>query len=279
MANVKFGPAGKPINYSGNANDACSYIKAEGLEAYEYQATYGVKISKQSAQELKRNSKENDVLISMHAPYYINLSSHKEEIVERSIGRLVQSAKASEWMGAYRTVFHLGFYTGQTSDEAMKQCKNAIEQIMEKLEGIGVKDYCFAPETTGKKSQLGSLDEIIKICRSFDHFEPTVDLAHIHARNRGCIKDKGDYNKIFGKLEDGLGIKTLHSHFTSIEYTDKGERKHHTLSEEDYGPPLNPFISEIIECGWNVTVICETPLRDEDALIMKKVYEQLLSLK
>jgi deoxyribonuclease IV len=279
MAVIRFGPAGKPINYSGNAKDACSYIKSEGLEAYEYQATYGVKISKQSAHELKKNSQENDVLVSMHAPYYINLSSNKEEVIERSIGRLVQSAKASEWMGAYRTVFHPGFYTGQTHEEAMKQCKNAIEQIMEQLEGIGVRNYCFAPETTGKKSQLGSLEEIIEICRSFNHFEPTVDFAHLHARNRGCIKNEEDYNKIFGKLEDDLGLKTLHSHFTAIEYTDKGERKHHTLSEEDYGPPLEPFISEILECGWNVTVICETPLRDEDAIIMKNVYRQLLSLK
>ena len=277
MANVRFGPAGKPIKFKGSAKDASEYIKAEGLEAYEYQATYGVKISKQSALELKKNSEDNDVLVSMHAPYYVNLSSNKDDVIERSISRLVQSAKASEWMGAYRTVFHPGFYTKYSSEEAMKRCKGAIEKIIEELEALGVKNYCFAPETTGKRSQLGSLEEIIEICNSFEQFEPTVDFAHVYARSRGAIKNREDYCKVFQKLEDELGLKSLHSHFTRIEYTDAGERKHHILSEDNYGPPLEPFLEEIFECGWDVTVICETPLRDEDALIMKNLYKQVLN--
>lgn len=279
MVDVRFGPAGRPINYSGHAKDACSYIKAEGLEAYEYQATYGVKISQQSALELKKNSEDEKVLISMHAPYYINLSSNKEVVVERSIQRLVQSAKASEWMGAYRTVFHPGFYTSYTSDEAMKRCKESINQIMDELERFGVKAYCFAPETTGKRSQLGNLDEIIEICRSFDHFEPTVDFAHVYARSGGKINSREDYGQIFQKLENELGIKSIHSHFTHIEYTDAGEKKHHILSDENYGPPLEPFIEEIVECGWNITVICESPLIDQDALVMKDMYRKVLAEK
>jgi len=279
MVDIRFGPAGRPINYSGNAKDACSYIKAEGLEAYEYQATYGVKISQQSAMELKKNSEDEDVLVSMHAPYYINLSSNKEDVVKRSIQRLVQSAKASEWMGAYRTVFHPGFYTSYTSEEAMKRCKDAINQILDELDVLGVKDFIFAPETTGKKSQLGNLDEIIEICRSFDHFEPTVDFAHVYARSGGKINSREDYSQILQKLENELGIKSLHSHFTHIEYTYAGERKHHILLDDNYGPPLRPFIEEIVECGWNITVICESPLIDQDALVMKNMYEKILADK
>ena len=279
MAHVRFGPAGRPINYNGNAKDACSYIKAEGLEAYEYQATYGVKISKQSAMDLKKNSTDEDVLVSMHAPYYINLSSNKDEVVERSIKRLVQAARASEWMGAYRTVFHPGFYTSYTSEEAMNKCKNSIEKIIEELEALGVKNYNFAPETTGKKSQLGNLDEIIEICRSFGHFEPTVDFAHVYARSGGKLHTKEDYGKIFDKLENELGIKSLHSHFTHIEYTDAGERKHHILSDENYGPPLEPFLEEIVEVGWNITVICESPVIDQDALKMKKLYLDMVQAR
>jgi deoxyribonuclease IV len=278
MVDVRFGPAGRPINYSGNAKDACTYIRAEGLEAYEYQATYGVKISEASAMDLKKNSEDEDVLVSMHAPYYINLSSNKDDVVDRSIQRLVQSAKASEWMGAYRTVFHPGFYTTYSSEEAMKKCKDAIKQILEKLEGLDVKNFCFAPETTGKRSQLGNLEEIIEICNSFDHFEPTVDFAHLHARSGGNIKTREDYGKIFQKLENELGLKSLHCHFTHIEYTNAGERKHHILSDENYGPPLIPFIEEIIECGWDITVICESPVIDQDALLMKDIYKKALPL-
>lgn len=109
MVDIRFGPAGRPINYSGSAKDACSYIKAEGLEAYEYQATYGVKISEKSALELKKNSEDEDVLVSMHAPYYINLSSNKDDVVKRSIQRLIQSAKASEWMELTEQFFILDF--------------------------------------------------------------------------------------------------------------------------------------------------------------------------
>jgi deoxyribonuclease-4 len=276
---VRFGPAGRPINYSGNAKDACTYIKKEGLEAYEYQATYGVKISQPSALDLKKNSEDEDVLVSMHAPYYINLSSNKDDVIERSITRLVQAAKASEWMGAYRTVFHPGFYTSYTSKEAMDKCKNAINAIIEQLETLGVKDYCFAPETTGKKSQLGNLDEIIDICGSFDKFDPTVDFAHVYARSGGKMGLRKDYAQIFEKLENELGIRTLHCHFTHIEFTDAGERKHHILEDDNYGPPTEPFIDEIIECGWDVTVICESPLIDQDALLMKNLYLESLKNK
>lgn len=272
---VRFGPAGRPIEFNGSAKDACGYIKAEGLDAYEYQATYGVRIAKKSALELKKNSEDNDVLVSMHAPYYINLSSNKDEVIERSISRLVHSAQVSEWMGAYRTVFHPGFYTSYSPKEAMERCKTAIDRITEELEALGVKNYCFAPETTGKRSQLGNLDEIIEICGSYEHFQPTVDFAHVHARAGGSLRNKKDYAKIFQKLEDELGLKSLHSHFTHVEYTVAGERKHHSLDEEDYGPPLHPFIEEIIDSGWNMTVICETPLIDHDALVMKNLYNQL----
>lgn len=272
---VRFGPAGNPPGYRGQTPGVCNYIRGRGLEAYEYQATYGVRISKQSALKLRENSKENDILVSMHAPYYINLSSPKEDVVERSIQRLIQSAKAAQWMGAYRIVFHPGFYTEFSPEEAMKKFHLAVNDLTEQLDSLGVSGYTFAPETTGKKSQLGNLEEIIEICKDHENFAPTVDFAHLHARWGGKIKNQDDYGEIFAKLEDELGIKSLHTHFTHIEFTDKGERRHHILSEDSYGPPLEPLLREIIERGWDVTLICETPLLDEDALLMQRDYRKI----
>ena len=274
-ADVRFGPAGLPIRYHGESNQVCTYIREIGLGAYEFQATYGVRISKQSALELKKNSNENDIRISMHAPYYINLCSNKEDVIERSKERLVQSARAAEWMGAYRIVFHPGFYTKYTPDEAMQRLNEAVNDLNRQLKSLGIKDYTFAPETTGKKSQLGSLEEIIEICRVHEKFEPTVDFAHVHARDRGILKDKKDYGKIFTLLEDELELKRLHCHYTHIEFTDKGERRHHILGD-DYGPPLTPLLNEIIDRGWNITLICETPLRDEDARVMQQYYRNII---
>lgn len=278
MAQVRFGPAGKPLRYTGITELACDYIREIGLDAYEYQATYGVRIKKQSALRLKENSEKNKILVSMHAPYYINLSSNKDDVVERSIKRLIQSARASEWIGAYRIVFHPGFYTKFTPEEAMDRCQKAINDLEEQLTSRGITDYTFAPETTGKKSQLGSLDEIIEICQKNEKFAPTIDFAHLYARSTGRIKNQDDYSRIFSKLEDELDLKTLHSHFTRIEYTDKGERRHHVLLQQNYGPPLEPLLKEIIERGWDVTLICETPLRDEDALLMQRMYKGMLGV-
>ena len=273
---VRFGPAGRPIGYKGKTTQVCDYIKKIGLDAFEYQATYGVRISKQPALELGENAAKNDTLISMHAPYYINLCSQKEDTVKKSITRLVQSARAGEWMNSYRTVFHMGFYTKYCPEEAMKKCKDAISELLENVEALGIKNYTFAPETTGKKSQFGSLDELIEISRSFDNFTPTVDFAHMHARSGGSIKTKEDYAKIFDKLETELGLKSLHSHFTKIEYTDAGEKKHHVLSDKNFGPSLTPLLELISENGFNITLICETPHLDIDALEMKKKYNSIL---
>jgi len=274
---VRFGHAGRPIGYRGKTDHICDYIKEIGLDACEYQATYGVKISKQSALKLKDSAAKNNVLMSIHAPYYINLCSSRDETVKKSIMRLVQSARAAQWLNAYRIVFHTGFYTKYSHEKAMEKCKNAIGELLEKCESNKIKDYVFAPETTGKKSQFGAIAEIIDICQSFDNFEPTVDFAHMYARSGGSIKSKEDYKAVFDKIETELGLSTLHSHFTKIEYNDTGERKHHILRDENYGPPLTPLLELILENGYNITIICETPLLDIDAVKIKKEFEAILN--
>lgn len=272
---IRLGPAGNPINYKGESSKVCSYIRAMNLDAYEYQATYGVRVSERIAKGIKEDSAKNDILVSIHAPYYINLCSPKDDVRERSIERLIQAARAGEWMGAYRIVFHPGFYSGQNREKALKVCEESISRLLEEMESSDIQDFCFAPETTGRISQLGSLSEIIRICKSFDNFEPTIDFAHIYARRRGAPRTVEDYINILDLLEDNLDIKHLHCHYTRIEYTDKGEKKHHSLDETDYGPPLEPILYALIEKGWNYTIICETPQRDRDAL---KIKETLMDL-
>jgi len=278
---IRFGPAGNPLGFKGQTVNVCDYIHSIGLEAYEYQATYGVRIQKQSALKLGENAQKNDIRVSIHAPYYVNLSAQKDDVLERSVQRLVQAARAAEWMGACRIVFHPGFYTKYSPEQALDRCKEAITMLLEDLDSFGVENFTFAPETTGKRSQLGSLDEIIEICQSFDHFTPTIDFAHIHARGRGCIKTSDDYHHILGKLEEGLGEigqgkETLHCHFTRIEYSNAGEKKHHILMETQYGPPLEPLLEVLIDYGWNATIICETPFLEKDALLMQQKYQNLL---
>ncbi|KZX14735.1 putative endonuclease 4 [Methanobrevibacter cuticularis] len=274
--NVIFGPAGRPVDYKGSAYTACGYIANEGLDAYEYQAGRGLRIGEKSANILKEDSIKEDILVSLHAPYYINLSAVDDKKLNMSIEVMMKAAQAAQWMGAYRIVFHPGYYSKNSPKEALRIAKKSINTLLSRLDEEGVSEYTFAPETTGKRSQLGNIDEIIEICSSFDCFEPTIDFAHIHARGRGYIKKKEDYNCIFSKLEDGLDIDRLHCHFTRIEYTKAGERRHHTFEEEEYGPELKWLLESFIENDWKATIICETPLLDQDALKMKNLYESLL---
>ena len=272
-----FGPAGSPVNYKGAAYKAPKYIKEEGLDSYEYQSPYGVRIGEKSAKILKEESEKHDILISMHGPYYINLCSKEEEKIKKSLNHLIATARAGEWMGAYRLVFHPGFYSNRKPGKAMEISKNTINQLFEELEAEGIEEFTFAPETTGKRSQQGNVSEIIELCASFDHFEPTVDFAHVHARGRGFLNKKEDYNCIFSQLEDNLDIDILHCHFTTIEYGNGGEVKHHTIAERnEYGTDIKDLLANLIDNGWRANIICETPLRDEDALKMKELYESMI---
>jgi len=275
--NVIFGPAGSPIDYKGAAYKAPKYISQEGLDSYEYQSPYGVRIGEKAATTLKEESEKHDIIVSMHAPYYINLCAKEEEKLQKTIGHLVSAARAGEWMGAYRLVFHPGAYLNRKPEKAMEISKNTVNRLFEELEAEGIEDFTFAPETTGKRTQQGNVSEVVELCASFDHFEPTIDFAHVHARGRGFLEKKEDYNCIFSTIEDNLDINILHCHFTTIEYASHGEVKHHTLDENDeYGPDIKDLLSNLIDNGWKANIICETPLRDVDAIKMKKIYEEML---
>jgi deoxyribonuclease-4 len=101
---------------------------------------------------------------------------------------------------------------------------------------------------------------VVELCATFDHFEPTIDFAHVHARGRGFLNKKEDYNCIFSTIEDNLDIDILHCHFTTIEYGHGGEVKHHTLAESDeYGPNIKDLLANLIDNGWKANIICETP--------------------
>ena len=273
---VLFGPAGSPVNYKGAAYKAPKFISEEGLNSYEYQSPYGVRIGQKAATTLKEESEKHDILISMHGPYYINLCAKEEEKIEKSIGHLISTARAGEWMGAYRLVFHPGAYLNRKPEKAMEISKNTINRLFEELEAEGIEEFTFAPETTGKRTQLGNVGEVVELCASFDNFEPTIDFAHVHARGRGFLTKKDDYNCIFSTIEDKLDIDILHCHFTTIEYGKGGEVKHHTLYESDeYGPNIKDFLSFLIVNGWRANIICETQQRDLDALKMKEIYEEM----
>ena len=269
----RFGPAGKPHGFKGKSVDIPVYLHKEGLEAFEYQAVRMVKIGEEDAGALGLKARDFDVWLSLHSPYAINLCGNRE-VVEASKRRLLASLKASYWMGARIAVFHPGFYGRLSSKEAVKACAKAMEEVLEEAKAEGVRGVYLGPETTGKVRQVGSIDEVIELCESVDSAKPVVDWAHIHARGMGSIKGKDDYLKIMEAIERRLGseaLKSLHCHYTPVEFGRGGEVRHRCMDEVGYGPSFN-FLAEIIaEQGLSPVIISESPLLDVDSLKMKEI--------
>ncbi|MCE4617545.1 MAG: deoxyribonuclease IV [Desulfurococcales archaeon] len=277
---IRFGPAGKPINYKGDMAGVPAYLSKIGLDALEYEAVRGVRIKEEKARLLGEEAEKHGVLLSMHAPYYINLASKEKEKAEASRKRLYQAVRASHWMKAYAVVFHPGYYKGWTSPvEATKEVIRQLKVLVDEITTDGYTYPWLAPETTGKDSQVGSLDDIIMICTEIPKCRPTVDWAHLYARNQGkTVLTVEQIVEVIDRLEKELGsdpINPLHTHFSKIEYGKGGEKMHHTLEEDEYGPDWRIVCKAYAELGINATVISESPILEEDALVMKKICEEV----
>jgi len=260
--------------------DVPRLLQEEGLDALEYEAVrWGPKpqISQELAQKLGTAAKENDVQLSLHGSYYINLSG-KRDIVEASKRRLIASAIAADWMGAYVMVFHTGFYGRFEKDFAFKTCVDALKDVSAQMRDRGLR-VKLGPETMGRKFQVGSLEEILTINQEVEDTQLVVDWAHLHALHQGSLKKTEDFRAIAEKVEQRLGteaMKSMHCHFSKIEFNSLGEKKHHTLDEERYGPDFRMLAEVIADFQMHPTMICETPILDVDARKMKETLKQVL---
>ncbi|HMK94459.1 MAG TPA: TIM barrel protein [Candidatus Limnocylindrales bacterium] len=283
---TRFGPAGVPPMFrvmGAELPDVPRLLREEGLDALEYEAVrWGPKpqISQNHAQELGAAAKENDVRLSLHGSYYINLSG-KREIVEASKRRLIASATAAEWMGAYVMVFHTGFYGHFEKDFAFKTCLEALKEVSAEIRKLGFK-VKLGPETAGRNFQVGTLEEIMTFNEEVEGTQLVIDWAHMHALHHGGLKKTEDFRSVAEKIEQRLGTETMrsmHCHFSKIEFNLQGERSHHSLDEIRYGPDFRMLAEVIVDLQMHPTIICESPLLDVDARKMKETLKQMLEAK
>ena len=279
MTDLRFGPAGKPITFRGPMEKVPEYLRQIGLDAFEYEAVRGVRISEAKAKKIGEEARKHDIIVSMHAPYYINLSSPDPSTVEKSVDRIVAAMIAAEHMGAYVVVVHTGYYKGNKSkEEALKRAIEGYRMVLEKLPDW-VKTPSLSPELMGKTSQVGDVDELVAICREVSRCKPTVDWAHLYARYQGNhVKTVDDVIKVIETFERELGkdaITPLHTHFSKIEYGKGGEREHHTLDEAEYGPDWRVVCEAYVQTGVRAVIISESPILEQDALKMKQVCEEI----
>lgn len=283
---TRFGPAGVPPMFrlmGATTADVPKLLHEEGLDAFEYQASrWGPKpqINPDDAKKLGEECRKNDVKLSMHGSYFINLSG-KKEVVEASKRRLIACATAADWMGAYVVVFHTGFYGKLEKNFAFKSALTALKEVSLEMKSVGLK-VKLGPETMGRKFQVGNLDEILNLNQEIEGTQLVIDWGHLHALHLGTLKKVEDFRVIAEKVEQALGteaLRSMHCHFSKIEFSSQGEKRHHTLDEERYGPEFRMLAEVIVDFGLHPTMICESPFLDVDARKMKATLNEVLESK
>ena len=278
MSFAKFGPGGNGDLFyaSGKKStaDAPAWLKEYGLDAYEYEAGKGVMAGESALRKIGEEAKKHGIHMSLHAPYFISLSGVEEEKRLNSIKYIEKSLWAAELLGAKTIVIHSGSAAKISREEAMRLSMDTLEKV---IEAVGDTPIKLGIETMGKVNQLGTLDEVIEECKVDPHYVPGVDFGHMNARSiGGQFTSVDDYRRVFHKIGDALGgdvAKNLHCHFSKIEYTNAGEKKHLTFADNQYGPDFEPLMEAIIRDGMTPTIICESDgTMPEDALKMKKYY-------
>jgi deoxyribonuclease-4 len=275
MKELLFGTAGIPLGAKGTTADGIRHVRKLGLDAFELEFVRSINISKEKAPLIKKTAEESNVILTCHAPYYINLNSSEIDKVEASIGRILNSARILNLCGGYSVCFHAGFYMGQEPKKAYDAVKNNLKEISSTLKKEG-NNIWIRPETTGKETQFGNVDEILQLSQELDNVMPCVDFAHFHARTNGKYNTYNEFVSILEAIEKKLGkkgLENMHIHITGIAYGPFGEKNHLNLEESDLN--YKELLKALKDFKVKGVVISESPNIEQDALLMKKIYEKL----
>lgn len=285
MKTALFGPAGNPDSFYANGGKTSlempEWLAGQGLNAYEYSLTRGVKLGEATARAIGAKAIEHGIALSVHAPYYISLASEDETTVANTQKHFLKSLEAAGWLGADRIAFHPGGIGKLSRSVALDLAKRRLSAVLEQAEKLGLTMPRLAAETHGKVNQLGTLDEVIELCKLSPRIMPLVDFAHLYAVAGGGFSTPDDYSRVFEQIAANLGpdpAQDLHIHFSGIEFTKGGEKRHGCFADQ-LGPPFEPLIELIATQGFTPRIICESAgTQSEDAKTMQDFYQSILKI-
>ena len=276
MNQLLFGTGGIPISTKKpDIYNGIKQINSLKLGAMELEFVHSVFIKKENAEQVKKTAEKEDVVLTAHASYYINLNSEEKQKIGISKSNIINAAKIAYLCGAYSVCFHIGYYMKSTKEQAYERIKKEVRYIIENLKEESIKIW-VRPETTGRISQIGSFEECIKLSQDVEQVLPCIDFAHLHSRSNGENNTHEEFKGILSKYEKELGKKALenmHIHMSGINYGEKGEKNHLELKDSDMN--YKDLMKTLKEFKCKGVVICESPNLEADALLMKKTYNSL----
>ncbi len=275
-----FGPAGNCDEFHAAGYKATvqifGFLQQRGLTAYEYQCGRGVRVSDESAEAIRHKAQEHGITVSLHAPYFISLASAEEAKRDNSITYILDSARAVSKMGGDRIVVHPGGLGGRSREEATALATDTLLRAQAALDAEGLGHVHICPEVMGKINQLGTLEEVLSFCQADARFLPCVDFGHLNSRTFGETNSAAAFGEVIDRIGAALGEerqKAFHIHFSKIEYTVGGEKKHLTFADEQFGPEPAPLMALLAKRGLCPTVICESAgTQTADAATMQRLY-------
>lgn len=281
---IKFGPSGAPTRFYDEGHKTTEemplWVKQNGLDCFEYSFGRGVNLGEAKAKSIAEAFKKENIEISVHAPYFINLATPEEAKAENSFNYILSSAVVGRIMGANRVVFHPAAQGKESRETAVNRTIARLIELKSIIEERGFTDMKFCPETMGKIAQIGTIEEITHFCTLADFYYPTVDFGHVNAREQGSLKTKEDYIVRLKYMMNLLGyekVNDMHVHFSKVEYTAKGEKRHLTFEDTIFGPDYKPFIEAIAELNLHPYIVSESAgTQADDAKTMKDYYEFLV---
>jgi deoxyribonuclease-4 len=271
LETLLFGVAGLPLG-DGKKYDYASgiaYLKRFGLDAMELPFVRSVNVTEKNRTAILQSKKENDFYLSAHGSYYLNLNADTPQKQQESLERIHKGAAALAMVEGRSLVFHAGYYLGKSPDETYRTIRDNLLTLPQ----LGVE---YRLETTGKPTQFGALDELVSLCREVPSCKICLDFSHIHARGNGALRSEKDFAAILRSVADGLGseaLADLHIHLSGIAYGPKGEKEHLALEKSDF--PYKACLRALRDAGAKGCVICESPLVEHDALLLKTTYDAL----
>ncbi len=277
MAKLLFGTGGTPVSTPKPPSSVAGIrrIAELGLDCMELEFVRGVHMGKDTALLVAAEAKKQNIRLTAHAPYFINLYSKDMVKSEGSSYHIIQTARVAQWCGAESVNFHAGVYEGDPPEKVYPVVKKSLQDILTKLKKEKI-DILIRPEVLGKSAQFGTLEEVLNLSAELEGVLPTIDFAHWHARNNGKENTYAEFAEVLKQIKSRLGqqaIDNMHMHISGIKYSSKGELKHLNLKDSDFN--YSDLVKALKDYKAGGFAICESPNLEEDALLLKTTYEHL----